>query len=225
MMTRIGEAIRWAGRVLTTVIAVVAGVFVLADMFVSRSPGEIFGMPGLRQTINGVGFFLVSWAAIVIAFALLLGFANVVTVHWNQIRTRHSNAVYSAVLLLSLAATLALGLQGPNSANSRFIFNFILQPLEATLFALLAFFIATAAFRAFRVRNLETVFFVLFAVIVLLGQVPLGIYLWSELPVIKDWILDVPTLAGARGILMGVTLGTIATGLRVLLGSDRPYTE
>jgi uncharacterized membrane protein len=71
----------------------------------------------------------------------------------------------------------------------------------------------------------ETIFFVLFAVIVLLGQVPLGIYLWSEFPVIKDWILNVPTLAGIRGILLGVALGTIATGLRILIGADRSYTD
>lgn len=74
-------------------------------------------------------------------------------------------------------------------------------------------------------RNLETLIFVLFTVIVLLGQVPIGIYLWAELPVIKDWILNVPALAGVRGILLGVALGTIATGLRVLVGTDRPYTD
>ena len=107
----------------------------------------------------------------------------------------------------------------------KFVFEFILQPLEATIFALLALFIATAAFRAFRIRNLETFFFVLFGVMVLLGQIPLSIYLWPEFPVIKDWILNVPTLAGVRGILLGVALGTIATGLRVLIGADRPYTD
>jgi hypothetical protein len=114
---------------------------------------------------------------------------------------------------------------GPNSNNNQFIFSFVLQPLEATFFALLAIFIVTAAYRAFRIKNLESFFFVLFAVIVLLGQVPLGIYLWSEFPVIKDWILTVPTLAGVRGILLGVALGTIATGLRILMGADRPYTD
>jgi hypothetical protein len=118
-----------------------------------------------------------------------------------------------------------LGYGGPTSKSGQFIFDFILQPLEATFFALLAIFIATAAFRAFRVRDLETFFFVLFAVIVLLGQVPVAIYIWPELPIIKDWIIDVPTLAGIRGILLGVALGTIATGLRVLIGTDRPYTD
>jgi hypothetical protein len=213
------------GRVVATVVAIVVGLFVLADLFATQWNREIFGINGLRQTINGVGFFLVSWAAIVIAFALLLGFANVISVHWNRIRTQKPGSLYSVVLLVSLLGTLILGYGGPTSKSGQFIFDFILQPLEATFFALLAIFIATAAFRAFRVRDLETFFFVLFAVIVLLGQVPVAIYIWPELPIIKDWIIDVPTLAGIRGILLGVALGTIATGLRVLIGTDRPYTD
>ena len=213
------------GRILATVVAIVVGLFVLADLFVSQWDGEIFGIDGLKQSINGIGFFLISWAAIVIAFALLLGLFNVISVHWNRIRTRKSGSIFSVVLLLSLISVLIIGYSGPASENGRFIFEFILQPLEATFFALLAIFIATAAFRAFRIRNLETFFFVLFALIVLLGQVPVSIYIWPELPVVKDWILNVPTLAGIRGILLGVALGTIATGLRVLIGVDRPYTD
>ncbi|GIK40636.1 MAG: hypothetical protein BroJett011_44690 [Chloroflexota bacterium] len=213
-----------SGRVLATIVAIVVGLFVLADVFVSTWNGD-GGLGGLKQTINGVGYFLVSWAAIVTAFALFLGFANVVSVHWSRIRTQKPGAIYSIVLLLSLFGTLGLGLGGPLSANGQVIFNYILQPLEATFFALLALFIATAAFRAFRVRSLESFFFVLFAVIVLLGQVPVSIYLWPEFPVIKDWVLNVPTLAGVRGILLGVSLGVIATGLRVLMGADRPYSD
>lgn len=213
-----------SGRVLATVVAIVVGLFVLADMFVSTWSGE-GALGGLKQAINGIGYFLVSWAAIVSAFALFLGFANVVSVHWSRVRTQKPGAMYSIVLLLSLFGTLGLGLGGPLSANSQFIFNYILQPLEATFFALLALFVATAAFRVFRVRSMESFFFVLFAVIVLLGQVPVSIYLWSEFPVIKDWVLNVPTLAGVRGILLGVSLGVIATGLRVLMGADRPYSD
>jgi hypothetical protein len=155
-----------------------------------------------------------------------LGFANVISVHWGRIQTKKPGAFYSVVLLLSLFGTLILGMSGgPTATSTQFIFNYILQPLEATFFALLALFMATAAYRAFRVRSLETFFFVLFAVIVLLGQVPVSIYLWPEFPVIKDWILNVPALAGIKGILLGVALGVIATGLRVLMGADRPYTD
>jgi hypothetical protein len=101
----------------------------------------------------------------------------------------------------------------------------VLFPLEATLFSLLAFFVIAAAYRAFRVKSFETGLFVVFGILVLLGQVPVGAMLWDQLPVIKDWVLDVPALAGARGILLGVALGTAATGLRVLLGLDRPYVD
>ena len=215
------------GRVLATTIVMAVGLFILAGSLATQWPGAIFGVDGLKELINGIRLLLISWATIVIAFALFLGFANVISVHWSRIQTQKPGTVYSIILLVSLVTTLVVGFLtgGPNSASSQFIFDFILQPLESTFFALLAIFIATAAFRAFRVRNLETFIFVLFAVIVLLGQVPLGIYLWAELPVIKDWILNVPALAGVRGILLGVALGTIATGLRVLIGTERPYTD
>jgi len=215
-------------RILTTVVAISAGLFVLVDLFVSRWPaGSALSQSGLKQAIGGISSLFVSWVAVILAFALFLGFFNVFSVHVNRIRTQKPGAIYSLVLLVTLSATLVIGFwsNGPDSVESLFIFNHILLPLEATFFALLAIFIVTAAFRAFRIRNVETFFFVLFAIIVLLGQIPLGIYLWPDLPIIKDWILNVPALAGIRGIMLGVALGTIATGLRILMGADRPYTD
>jgi hypothetical protein len=204
-------------------VAIVVGILVLIDIFASQWTNT---SSDLNQITQKTGALLVSWVAIVLAFALLLGFANVISVHWNRIRSQKPGNIYSVVLLVSLLVTLFVGFYfGPHSNGSEFIFSFVLQPLEATFFALLAIFIVTAAYRAFRIKDLESFFFVLFAVIVLLGQVPLGIYLWSEFPVIKDWILTVPTLAGVRGILLGVALGTIATGLRIFMGADRPYTD
>lgn len=215
-MTRIGP-------ILATVTAIIVGLLILLDLFIqqwSASSGDI------KQISGNISALLVSWLAIVAAFALFLGFVNVISVHLHRIRSQKPGIIYSVVLLTSLIGTLLVGFYaGPDSNGSRFIFNYILQPLEATFFSLLAIFIVTAAYRAFRIRDVETFFFVFFAVIVLLGQVPLGIYLWSDIPVIKDWILNVPTLAGMRGILLGVALGTIATGVRVFMGADRPYTD
>ena len=96
-------------------------------------------------------------------------------------------------------------------------------PLQATTFSLLAFYVATAAYRGFRLRSLESLAFVAAVVLVLLGQVPIGRYLGDLVPAAKDWILNVPSTAGVRGIIIGVALGTIATGVRVLMGFDRPY--
>jgi hypothetical protein len=152
---------------------------------------------------------------------------NVLTVHLGKLYGREKGWGYSMVLLGALFFTLAVGFLtgGPTSAWVQDLFETVLFPLEATLFSLLAFFVVTAAYRAFRVKSFETGLFVVFGILVLLGQVPVGAMLWDQLPVIRDWVLDVPALAGARGILLGVALGTVATGLRVLLGLDRPYVN
>jgi len=202
-------------RILSTVVAMAAGLLVLADFLVNST------------TIDALGLYLVRTASVVAAFTLVLGMVNVLTVHLNKIAIRDQGWPYSMVLLAALLFTMGVGFLtgGPASAQMQDIFETVLFPLEATLFSLLAFFVITASYRAFRVRNFETGLFVVFGVIVLLGQVPVGAMLWDQFPVIKDWVLDVPALAGARGILLGAALGTTATGLRLLLGIDRPYVD
>ena len=61
------------------------------------------------------------------------------------------------------------------------------------------------------------------AVIVMLGQVPLGAQLHDRIPWLADRIMDTPNLAAKRGILLGVSLGVIATSLRVIFGIERRY--
>jgi len=171
-------------RSAATAIAISVGLFVLLDFFVQNA------------FIGTLKFVFVRWAIIVAAFAMVLGFFNVLTV------------------ILGL-------IEGPQGSLTSRIFQYILFPLQATIFSLLAFFVASAAYRAFRVRNWESALLVIFGVIVLLGQVPL----WGALTSSKEWILGVLSMAGSRGILLGAALGTVATGLRVLLGIDRPYSE
>lgn len=216
------------GRISATTIAISAATLVLLGSFL---PIAVF---------QGFSLLLVSWAGLVVAFALLLGVVNLLRVHLLRVQNRDSNRLYSVVLILALTLTLIFGRNGPGSAGGQAIFDYILRPLEATLFALMAFFILSAAYRAFRVQNFESFLFVAFAIIVLLGQVPVGYQLGqafadiegltflqflSDLPLVKDWVLQVPAMAGMRGILLGVALGTIATGLRIVMGIDRPYAD
>jgi hypothetical protein len=197
-------------RSAATAIAISVGLFVLLDFFVQNA---------LIATLK---FVFVRWAIIVAAFAMVLGFFNVLTVHLNKILRFKEGWFYSIFLVLTMMAVLILGLiEGPRGSLTSRIFQYVLFPLQATIFSLLAFFVASAAYRAFRVRNWESALLVIFGAIVLLGQVPL----WGALTSSKEWILGVLSMAGARGILLGVALGTVATGLRVLLGIDRPYSE
>lgn len=103
------------------------------------------------------------------------------------------------------------------------IYDHIFFPCNATMFALLAFFIASAAFRAFRMRNLESGLLLGAAILVMLGLVPIGRALSPIFPEIQEWIVDIPNNAGRRAIMMGAALGAIATGLRVILGLERSH--
>ena len=203
-------------RTIPTVIAMAIGLVVLVDFFVENRYLDVLG-----QTF-------VEWAVILAAFALILGVLNLMVVHFKRIRNRANGWPYSIVLILSMWGVLAFGLLDPAGPESKWVvwtFNAVLYPLQAATFALLAFFILTAAFRAFRVRRWESLFFVIAGLLVLLGATPLGQFIWGGFGEARAWILSVPAMAGARGIILGVALATVITGLRLLLGVDRPYAE
>ena len=109
------------------------------------------------------------------------------------------------------------------------VFQFIYTPLQATMFSLLAFFIASAAFRAFRMRTLEAGLLLIAGVLVIIGRVPLGQFDWgiarSEFGfhTIMQWIMNVPNTAAMRGIMMGAAMGVIVMGMKVILGIERSY--
>jgi hypothetical protein len=114
-------------------------------------------------------------------------------------------------------------LWGQTGRYRTWVYDHIFFPCNATMFALLAFFIASAAFRAFRARNTEAALLLGAAILVLLGRAPIGRLINDNLPDITNWIIDVPNNAGRRAIIMGAALGAIVTGLRVLLGMERQH--
>ncbi len=103
------------------------------------------------------------------------------------------------------------------------IYDHVFAPCNATMFALLAFFVASAAFRAFRARNIEAALLLGTAILMMLGRAPIGRAISDSLPDIAQWLLDVPSNGGRRAIMMGAAIGAIATGLRVILGLERSH--
>jgi hypothetical protein len=205
-------------RILPTAIAIGIGILVLITVFTSYTE------------LDTVGTYLIDTAVIIASFALFLGIVNVLRVHSQKIQKKPGERLYSFVLVAAMLIVLAVGLpslpgqpSGPSQPIVQWIFENIQAPIQASLSALLVFLVVTAAYRLLMVRNIESAVMLVVVLLVLLGQVTLG--LAPILPELKDWILDVPTLAGVRGILLGVALGALLTGIRLLLGVERPYSD
>jgi hypothetical protein len=212
-------------RILPTATAIAVGLLVLLAVFTSA---ERLGQLGVL--LDDVSTRLIDTAVIVAAFALLLGVINVLRVHARKIRKDKAGGVYSIVLIAAMLVVLAFGLltlpgqaSGPSQPIVQWIFANILAPIQASLSALLVFAVMTAAYRLLRVRNLESAIMLTVAILVLLGQVTMGLV--PVLPELKDWVVNVLAMAGARGILLGVALGALLTGIRLLLGAERPYGD
>jgi hypothetical protein len=171
---------------------------------------------------------LVEWAVIVAGFALLLGLFNVLRVHGGRIGRRRRGWPYSLVLLLAMMVAWIPPVLSPDNPMQkmldRAVFDYVISPLGASLAALVVFTLALAAFRLLRVRrSVGAVFFLLVVALALLGSAPFTGLEW--LADIRDWLINVPGMAGMRGLLLGVALGTVITALRVFVTSERPHSE
>ena len=208
-----GEAGRSVVKTVNAVVAIAAGLLVLLGYFA----------PGVFADVRDI---ILQWAVVLAGFALLVGIANMLRVHWKKTRSRQRGSGYSLVLIVSLLVTLVVvGLFGPTGDWSLWLFNWIQVPVENSLMAILAIVLLYAAARLLRRRpNTFTIVFAITVFLILLGTAPFFILgEVSLLGQVRTWLVQVPAAAGARGLLLGVALGTIAAGLRVLMGVDRPY--
>lgn len=195
------------------IIAIISGLCVLLGYFFPRVLGNLQSL-------------LINWAIILAAVALLLGIINLAKVHWKKMGSEGMGSVYSIVLLISLVVTMIIeGFSGPTGSWSLWFFNTFQVPIEISLLAVLAVILVYAGARLLSRRpKWNTILFLVTVLIVLLGSVPLFIVgEIAPLTIVRTWLAQVPAIAGARGILLGVALGTVATGLRILIGVDRPY--
>jgi hypothetical protein len=235
-------------RTVPLLIAMFAGIVLLASTFVpyTESWGE-------KVTI---------WFDILAVGAFVLGGGNLMKIHLEKISSQRIGWGYSVVTLGAFVVTLYVGL-GQIAVNPptlyptyswagnyieegsglKWIYDNAVYPLTATMFAMLAFYVASAAFRAFRAKNVEATMLLITAFIVLLGRTYAGVFLTEWLPHflasitgwtvedfrtlqldnLTDWIMNSPNKAGNRAITIGIALGVVSYSLKILLGVDRSY--
>jgi hypothetical protein len=170
------------------------------------------------------------------AFAIILGLVSLLRVHQDKIKRKRENWPYSYVLIISFVVSGVIGLLGgvegelflpTRIAGLQFdiqtLYLNVIVPLGSTMFALLAFFMASAAYRAFRARSLESSLLLSAAFIIMIGVLPLADKVSTHLPAFAQWIMDIPNVAAKRGITFGIALGAIATSLKIILGIERSW--
>lgn len=181
---------------------------------------------------------------IIAVFAFFLGGGNLMRIHGKKVLQRKEDWGFSLVtvvgfLLMLFAGVFKIwnpvGIAGDVAAPGslfQMMYNWIFNPLGATMYALLAFFVASASYRAFRAKNVDATILLVASFIILLGRTPLGVYVtgwipdWfsiMQIPNLAIWIMTSPNLAGQRAIMIGIALGVVSMSLRLILGVERTY--
>jgi hypothetical protein len=223
-------------RALATAITISLGIIVFLGLIFDDSSGDSAGMlPGI---VRGLGFaqltnLLLQLSIITIALTVLIGVLNLIMVHFGRVTARGGGWFYSLVALLSFV--LVIGLTIAERANiltaapgeraaSMILLETVQISIESALAGLLLFALVYGAARLMHRRvTWWGVLFTAALLLILLGALPLDSV--GGLAQIQRWLLAVPVSAGARGILLGIALATIVTGVRVLIGQDRSYRE
>jgi len=203
-------------KILPITIAILCGLVVLIDFFIQH------------PLIDQIGAILTEGVVILAGFGLLLGVLNLLRRHGRLMLEDHPEAQNrsrgaSLALLAGLLGVLALGIAAPTSHAFRWVFDYLYYPLQATMAALLVFFITSGLFRAFKLKNGHALVLLGSSLLILFLELPISNALSAWVPAVRDWIYQVPVTAGMRGLILGTALGTIATSLRILLAVDHPY--
>ncbi len=193
-------------------IAFIAGFIMVIQYFIPHPVSQEFYKIMVQQ-----------WLIIISLFMYLFAWRSFTMYHTRKIQRKAEGYWYSIIALASVLFMAFAGFLTNRGAFFNSMYDYVYAPLQAAMFSLLAFFITSAAFRAFRARNLEATLLLVTAVIVMLGRVPVGALMWKGLPDFVEWILMYPNMAAQRGIIIGVGLGSIATAMKIILGIERSY--
>jgi hypothetical protein len=189
------------------------------------------------------------WVRIIGGFSIVLGLYSLFFTHYTKIKRGMPGWGYSIFVFIGFAVMVFLGLikefetflsiisgklidvtspfgsweKSLTGTSYDWIYQYIFNACGATMFSILAFYIASAAYRTFRIRSVEATILLLAAVIIMIARVPIGGLISHWIPDLADWIMEVPNLAAKRGVLLGMCLGSISTALRIIFGIERGY--
>lgn len=201
-------------RLIPMTITFVVGLLLTANYFWKQTQLQV-----IYNTI-------LSWTTLLYSFALIVAVVNLAKINIVNIAKRKEEWSYSSVPLVVLLVVASVSsLQTIPSVKA--IFDFLIGSIftygGAAVTGFLAFYIVSAAFRAFRVKTIDATLMLSCAIIVMLTNAPIGATIWSGIPVIGNWIQLVPSVAGTAGLIIGIALATLSVSVRTILGYERGY--
>lgn len=211
---------------LPVAVAFFAGLVLVVSFFFDKNTW----LGGLEQE------FIV-WLTIVGGFTLLLGVVSIIRVNWGAVRKGKEGWFYKILTIMAVFAMAIPSVLPPDwsplfgraqGSIYDWLFLNLQAPMMATMFATLAFYIASAAYRAFRARNAEASLLLVTACLVMLWRVPMGEFLLNLFPgdipaLLNTYIMGGANMAVQRGIIIGAALGAASMSLRIILGIERTY--
>jgi hypothetical protein len=210
-------------REIPLIITATVGIAYIIQYFIPHTP------------FDKVEALFSDWLSIIAACAIWLGALNLLKLSFLSVSKRKKDWFFSLVIIISWLTMALVGIsEGPGfqEPGTKFdwLYNNVYTPLSATMFAMLAFYVASASYRAFRARNFQATLLLVAAFLVLSGRVLFDELIfgflpadWKILSTISDFIMQVLNTAGQRAILIGIALGTVSTSLRIILGIERSY--
>ncbi len=233
--------------------------FYLFPVPVGRKPQDV-----PANIVESVGFWIsdtqpvvANFSNIIGGFLLGLGIYSQLHLHIRRITRQQTDWGFSVVLIVSMVAIVICGYgdwimrQGPKGSElqlqskwgllnygSDLLFDGLLQQMDAAMFSMVAFYILSAAYRAFRARSLEATILLIAALIVVLSLMGALEYVWNgginnlaqndansfiqnfRLTDIAKWLKDTIQTPAIRGIDFGVGIGLLAMGLRLWLSLE-----
>ena len=192
-------------------ISFLAGLVLLVEYF--------FDIP----VASKAGSEIQSWAVVIAAFALALAAINLIWLHLRSVAKGGREGLHSILLVGSLVVTFISGAFSIDSKVFSFIVNGIYVPLGTAFYAMTGFYLASAAYRAFRAKNAQAAVLLVTGILLIVGRAPIGEVVWKGFPKVADWIMMVPSVAGSRGIIISTSIGLVGMGLRILLGIERSH--
>jgi len=207
-------------RELVFIVTGVVALIMILDYFFGKNIPFISGSGNISATLQ-------TWAMIIQLMAIGLGAINLIQVHYRQISRKTSMMIYSIVFMVTFAFLMLLGLYklatGVELYPYTWMFTYVYTSLGTTLYAITGFFIFSAAYRAFRAKNVDAAILLIAGCFVLLANAPIGEVIWTGFPLIGNWFNNVGQIPGMRAFTIVGALGLLAYGFRALTGKERGF--